>query len=116
MASANTLKFNIPEKLALVKMIYSVIIADRVVHKKEIQRMTDLTQRLNFDTSFIEQAQTLNTDESLAILDDMQKQKKQAVGQILHEVAKTDGFMHDNEMSFLLNIFGTIGIGADDVH
>ncbi len=112
MHSTSTVTFNIPEKMALVKMIYSVIIADRLVHKKEIQLMTNLTQRLNFDTSFIEQAQTMNTDESIAILDDMEKHKKQVVGRILHEVAKADGFVHDNEMTLLLNIFSAIGIGS----
>jgi uncharacterized tellurite resistance protein B-like protein len=108
----NSPNFDIPEKLAFVKMIHAIIIADRVVHKKEIRLMTELTHRLNFDSSFIEQAQTMEIDQSLAILEDIDDNKKKIVADILHEVTSADGLTHDNEIALLLNIFNSIGIGS----
>ncbi|MFS4493120.1 hypothetical protein [Maribacter sp. 2308TA10-17] len=113
MKTTNKLSFSIPEKLAFVKMIHSIIVADRVIHKKEIQFLTELSHRLNFELSFVQQAKTMDLYQSQAILDKMEKSKKETVIQVLQEMARIDGIIADQEMSILLDLFNHLSISLE---
>lgn len=113
MKTANNFAFSIPEKLAFVKMIHSIIVADCVIHKKELQFLTELSQRLNFNLSFIQQAKTMDLDKSQVILDEMETSKKEMVIQVLQEMAHIDGFIVDQEMSILLDLFNRLSISQE---
>ena len=104
------MEFNLAEKLAIIKMIDSVIYADGVVHKAEIKELGQLMKHIDFDSSFIPFARNIESKQGLAILKDMTDEKKQALAKILEDLAKSDGFVHKKETALLLNVFSAIGV------
>lgn len=104
------MKFNLAEKLGIVKMIDSVIYADGIVHQGEISLMGELMKVIDFDSNFIIQARNIASSQSLILLSNMTHEKKQAMASILEEVAMADGFKHEKELALLLKIFAVIGI------
>lgn len=107
------MKFNQAEKLAIVKAIDSVILADGKIHAGEINVMTQLMHILKFDSNFIADARNIDGNEGLAILRAMPTDKKKGLAVILEEVANSDGFVHEKEMDVILGIFSSIGIGQE---
>lgn len=104
------MKYNLAEKLGIVKMIDSVIYADGVVHQGEISFMGELMKLLDFDSNFILQARNIDNSQSLVLLSNMPNDKKLALATILEEVALSDGFKHEKELQLLLKIFAVIGV------
>jgi len=104
------MKFNLAEKLGIVKMIDSVIYADGVVHQGEIGFMGELMKTMDFDSNFILQARNIVNSQSLILLSNMTDEKKQALATILEEVAISDGFKHEKELELLQKIFAVIGV------
>jgi uncharacterized tellurite resistance protein B-like protein len=104
------MKFDISEKLAVVNVIDSVIIADGEVHKGEIHALSKLMEVIDFDSNFLIQARTIDTEQSVVILKEMPKEKKDKLVQILEEVALSDGFIHEKENDVMNHIFSSIGI------
>ena len=104
------MKFNLAEKLAIVKMIDEVIYADDIVHDGEINAMGRLMKLLDFDSNFILQSRNISNSQSLLVLNDMSKKKKRALMLILEKVAVADGFKHEKEVQLLFKIFSFIGI------
>lgn len=105
-----TIVFNIAEKLALVNAIDSVIVADNYIHKAELTLFNQLMQRIDFDSNFIVQARNISHTQGISILKNMPKDKKKAIAEILDEVAKVDGFVHEKETTLILEICAAIGI------
>lgn len=106
----STMDFSLEEKLAIVNALDSVILADGKVHTGEINALSELMHRLDFDSNFIVQARNLSTEQSLSLLDKMTQVKKVFISEILNNMAYADGFMHKKEISLIINIFETIGI------
>lgn len=104
------MKFNISEKLAMVNVIDAVIIADGEVHKGEIDTLSKLMEIIDFDSNFLIQARTIDTEQSVVILKEMPQEKKDKLAQILEEVALSDGFIHEKENDVMNHIFSSIGI------
>ncbi len=107
------MEFDLSEKLAIVKMIDSVILADGKVHNGEINALGQLMNSIHFDSNFIVQARNIETEQGLLILKGMSHQKKKALAAILEDVAISDGFVHQKEMSLILGICASIGIGKE---
>lgn len=93
------------EKLAVVKMIHSMVKADGVVHPKEIDTVKELMVRIDFDNHQIALAQDIEQDQALAILRKMTKPKKNSVVKALKEIAQSDGFVHEKELELLGRLF-----------
>jgi len=104
------MKFNLAEKLGIVKMIDSVIYADGVVHQGEISFMSELMKLMDFDSNFILQARNIESAQSLLLLSNMSNTKKLALAKTLEEVAMSDGYKHEKEVELLLKIFAVIGV------
>ncbi len=104
------MKFDISEKLAMVNVIDSVIIADGEVHKGEIHALSKLMEVIDFDSNFLIQARTIDIEQSVVILKEMPQEKKDKLAQILEEVALSDGFIHDKENDVINHIKKSIGI------
>lgn len=102
--SFSTSGFSIAEKLAIVQALDSVILADGTVHKGEIDMMSTLMHRLDFDSNFLVQARNLSVDQCSLVLDEMSDQKKIVLAQILDDMAKADGFVHKKEIEVISNI------------
>ena len=104
------MKFDISEKLAMVNVIDSVIVADGKVHKGEINALSKLIEVIDFDSNFLIQARAIETEQSIVILKGMPQEKKNQLAQILEDVALSDGFLHEKENDVIDHIFSSIGI------
>ncbi|MFS4466612.1 TerB family tellurite resistance protein [Maribacter sp. 2210JD10-5] len=104
--------FDLAEKLAIVKVIDSVVMADGVVHKGEVSAVTELMNVIGFDSNLILEAHKITEDQGLTILKKMPLDKKEALAKILEDVAKSDGFVHRKEKELMLQIFASIHIGS----
>ncbi|MDF4221014.1 MULTISPECIES: TerB family tellurite resistance protein [Maribacter] len=104
------MKFDIPEKLAIVHLIDSVIVADGEVHNGEINALSRLMPIIDFDSNFLIQARTIDIDQSVHILKDMSESKKSKLAEILEEVAISDGYIHEKESVVIRHVFSQIGL------
>ncbi|WP_282117752.1 TerB family tellurite resistance protein [Maribacter aquivivus] len=102
--------FTKEEKLALVKMVDYVILADSKVDPAEMRYLTQLMDRFTFDSFFVGQARNLNKDEAFKILSLMSLPKKKEVAKLLNEVAISDGFLHDKELVKIAEALGHMEI------
>ena len=96
--------FNSEEKLAIIKMISSMVLADGVVHIGEINEVKKLMNTIDFDSNHIQFAQSIEKEQSSAILQKMTQDKKKELTVILGELAKSDGFVHKKETALLNGI------------
>ena len=103
------MKFDISEKLAMVNVIDSVIVADGEVHNGEINALSKLMEIIDFDSNFLIQARTIDTEQSIVILNGMPQEKKDRLVKILEDVALSDGFFHDKENDVINHIHKSIG-------
>jgi uncharacterized tellurite resistance protein B-like protein len=99
------LSFSLAEKLAIVNAIDALILVDGNVHNGEINVLTKLMKSIDFDSNFIVQARNIATDQCVLILNQMPKEKKDNLTQILQEVAISDGFCHEKETALIESIF-----------
>lgn len=104
------MEFNLAEKLAIVKMIYSMVHADGVVHKGEINEVSKLMNVIDFDSNHIQFAQNIEKEQSIAILQKMTTDKKKELTIILGELAKSDGFVHEKETELLNDILTSMNL------
>lgn len=102
--------FNLAEKLAIVRVIDSVIIADGIIHKGEITVLSQLMHKLDFDSSFLIQCRNLEHHQGTLIMKSMSLDKKKNVKEILEKVAIADGFVHLKEKDLLLKVYSQIGL------
>lgn len=105
-----TIGFSLAEKLAIVQAVDSVILADGTVHKGEIEALTKLMKRIDFDSNFILQARNITPEQSNLVLRDMPDNKKKKLVLILEEIAISDGFVHKKEFALMSKIFSAMGI------
>jgi uncharacterized tellurite resistance protein B-like protein len=102
--------FTKEEKLAVVKMVDYVILADSKVDPAEMRYLTQLMDRFTFDSFFVGQARNLNKDKAFKILNLMSLPKKKEVAKLLDEVAISDGFVHDKELLKIAEALGHMEI------
>ncbi len=104
------MEFNLAEKLAIVKSIDKIILADHKVKKGELDYLRTLMRVLDFDSNFVEEARKFNFRQSNSILKGMSDSKKKSLALMLHEMAYADGELNKEEMAVLLKVFRDIGI------
>lgn len=104
------MEFNLAEKLAIIRMIDSVIIVDDIIHQREIDLFHQLIRYIGFEDNFLFHAKDLDFQEALLMLKEMDAEKKRVLGEILHEVSEADGFVHQKEILLIENIMSSIGI------
>lgn len=110
---ASPINFSLEEKLAIVQALDSVIHADGIVHSGEINALSKLMYRLDFETNFIVQARNLPAGQGILLLDKMSKDKKYYLAEILDDMATADGHRHQKEMTIILDIFKAIGFNTE---
>lgn len=104
------MELNLAEKLAIVKLIYSMVHADGFVHSGEINEVSMLMKVIDFDSNQIQFAQNIEEEQSIAILQKMTDAKKKGLAKILEDLAKSDGFVHEKETELLNSIFSSIEV------
>ncbi len=108
------MEFNLAEKLAIVKAINEVILADGDIAPGEMVYLQQLMEVLNFDFDFVEQARRFNNAQAVAILQAMSEPKKHALAIMLHEMADADGEIDETEMAVVVAVFMAAGIKIGD--
>tara|TARA_R110002012_G_scaffold321191_3_gene547988 strand:+ start:39582 stop:39905 length:324 start_codon:yes stop_codon:yes gene_type:complete len=104
------MEFNLAEKLAIVKAIDEVILADGYVSQSEIHLLRHLTKILKFESGLIEEARKTTGNEGMSILKAMPEHKKRTLVIMLQEMAKADGRVNDIEIELIQSIIEQIGI------
>lgn len=104
------MELNLAEKLAIVKMIYSMVYADGIVHNAEIHEVSRLMKEIDFDSNQIQYAQNIEQEQSIAILQKMTDDKKRSLTKMLEDIAKSDGFVHQKESELLNSLFASIEV------
>ena len=105
-----TIEFSLEEKLAIVKALDAIIQVDGVVHEGEINTLTEIMHRLDFETNFIIQARNIATKQCAIILGAMSDDKKAILASMLHEMAISDGFFHERESDMIDIILSKIEV------
>lgn len=108
------MKYNLAEKLAIVKAIDEVIIVDGQVDPGEIEFLKQLMDLLKFDRTLVEEARKITAKECMMILKGMPKNKKHALAVMLNEMANADGNFNEKEYRLIFNILLEAGISMDD--
>lgn len=98
------------EKLAFVKMIDSIIHADEIIHDAEIEIMSQLMERFDFDSEFVARAKKESDEDSIASLTSLPNEKKSMIIRMLNVVAASDGFVHQKEMDSIMEYCVSIGL------
>ena len=106
------MKFELSEKLAIVNLVDSVIMADGEVHKGEINAFSELMEVIDFDSNFLLQSRNLNTENSISILKVMSQEKKQRLVKILEDIALSDGVVHEKELEVIKHVISSIEPGT----
>ncbi|TLP76962.1 hypothetical protein [Maribacter sp. ACAM166] len=104
------MEFTQKEKLALVKMVDYVILADSKVDPGEMNLLIQLMERFSFDSFFIGQARNLSKANAYKILGLMPMDKKKTLAKLLDEVAISDGFIHEKEIIKIIETLDYMGI------
>lgn len=104
------MQLNLAEKLAIVKMICSMVHADGIVHSGEINEVSKLMKIIDFDSNQIQFAQNIEKEQSIAILQKMTSAQKKQLTKILGDLAKSDGFVHEKEIALLSSILSSIKV------
>ncbi len=104
------MEFNLAEKLAIVKSIDRVILADQKVRQAEMVYLGQLMKLLDFDSEFVEEARRFNISQANLILAELSEAKRHSLGIMLHEMAYADGEMDPEEIRTLFTVFETAGI------
>ena len=109
------MKYNLAEKLGVLKAIDQVIRADDRIYEGEAIFISQLATVVHFDADLFKKAREIEMDEAMAILKAMTEEKKEALARMLNEAANADGRVGDEELRAIYRIFTRIGINIDDV-
>lgn len=110
------MEFNLAEKLAIVKIVDELILADGVIADEEIAYLRQLMDILDFDMNFVNEARKFNANQGLLILRGMTQIKKQSLAIILDQMARADGEVHDEEMKMIIAFFIALGINVGETN
>jgi uncharacterized tellurite resistance protein B-like protein len=106
------MEFNLAEKLAIVKALDEVILADGNVKAGEVRIVNKLTSVLGFSMALIEEARRVDARECMSILKAMPAGKKHALTVLLSEVANADGNVDERELKLITGILDAVGIDS----
>lgn len=108
------MEYNLAEKLAIIKAIDEVIMADGKVKPGEVTIMTKLAGIMRFDMGMLQEARRIDARECMSILKTMPPNKKHALNIMLTEAANADGRVDEKELRLIKGILETAGIETRD--
>lgn len=109
------MNFNLAEKLAIVKVIDEVVVADNKIDIGELAYLQQLKDLLGFNDAFIQESRQLGPRESIQILKAMSQTKKKAFALMLHEMAEADGNLDEEEMALILGVLALVNIELSEI-
>jgi|GEM_PF-1030235 len=103
------MNYNLAEKLAIIKAIEEVILADGQIENSELDFMSQLMQILRFDHSLIKESRDITNKEYKSILKEMPDNKKHALSVLLNEMGSADGKLNKKERKLIAKILKKAG-------
>jgi len=107
------MQFTQNEKLAVASTVIQIFKADNILHEGEMQFMEQLKKQIDIDIPTVEAAEDLDPDIALVTLHKMTYKKKKALVKIIEKAAISDDFLHEKEMSLIVQTFMNIGLGEE---
>jgi len=104
-----SMEYNLAEKLAIIKAIEEVILADGQIENAELDFMALLMQILRFDKSLIKESRDITNKEYRSILKEMPNNKKHALTVLLNEMGGADGKLNKKERKLIDKILKKAG-------
>ena len=102
------MNFEISEKMAIIRVIDSLIHADGIVHEGEIKAFGKLMGLLDFDANFMIQARNLDLQQCIHLIKNFPHEKKELLENLMDNVAKSDGFVHQKEIEMMEHVLSSI--------
>ena len=105
------MKFNLLEKLAVMKALDELIQMDEKIQPGEIDYMEQLADAMDIDISMIMEARDSEAAEAIAVLKVMPSDKQQTLIRLMTEAANSDGEVDEKEIRFIYRLFLPAGMG-----
>lgn len=86
------------EKIAISKLLLEIIYADGKISTSEIKLLLNLQNRLSISNELVEQSKVMKLTDYLAIINEMNKYKKEFVANLIHQMIVADGDINDEEV------------------
>ena len=103
------MNFDQGEKMAVVKTIAETIVLDDQYKVGELMYLDELMNTLDFDVQFMEKAKELSSEKTVQVLQNMTKEKKEALIIMIDKMTESDGAVHKKENEFLVNLINILG-------
>lgn len=107
------MRFNLIEKLAILKAIDEVIQMDEEIKSGEVKFMERLAEVLEFEPDLITEAREVEPAEAIAVLKVMPSPHKQTLARLMNEAANSDGEVDEREIQFIYRVFSAAGIDVE---
>lgn len=104
------MKFNILEKMAMLKAVDEVLRMDKKIKLGEVNFLDKFASSINFNLNDLKEVRDIEPAEAIAVLKVMPKPKKQALGRIMTQAANADGEVDEREIQFIYRVFSAAGI------
>jgi tellurite resistance protein len=104
------MKFNLLEKIAILKAVDEVLQMDQKIKLGEVNFLDKFATSIDFDLNDLKEVRKIEPAEAIAVLKVMPKPKKQALGRIMTQAANADGEVDEREIQFIYRIFSAAGI------
>ena len=101
--------FDQAEKMAVVKAISETIRLDDHYKLGELMYLDELMNTLDFDVQYMEKAKQLSSEKTVQVLQNMTKEKKEALIIMIDKMTESDGTVHQKEKEFLVNLINILG-------
>jgi uncharacterized tellurite resistance protein B-like protein len=103
------MNFDQAEKMAVVKAIAETIVLDDQYKVGELMYLDELMNTLDFDVQYMEKAKQLSSEKTVKVLQNMTKEKKEALIIMIDKMTESDGAVHQKEKEFLVNLIQMLG-------
>lgn len=108
------MKYTLLEKLAIVKVLDEMILADKIEDPKEREYLNNVATELQITPEFTIESRQLRNTECLDILRRMEPEKKDQFTQMLREITEADGHTDPSEVNMMIGIFESLGLNEQD--
>lgn len=106
--------YSLIEKLAIVKTLDEIILANGEIHEGEKKYLSKLKKELDFNENFVKEARKMRTGNSIQILSQMSDQKKNKFANMMHRMAIADGSLDEREINLIISVYKEAGINVED--
>ena len=97
------------EKMAMMKALAAVALADDDMNDPEIQLLTNIATNMDFDQEKVTAAYELKPDEAGYILNHMDEDKKKLFYGLMKETVMADNVANEQEVEFANNLLKAAG-------